>query len=218
MSQAKEYRARLKYQVSSAKAKTLEALLASQFRDELGMSETESRLLSYRIGDWILSQDTLRGPNQIICAASYGAGSFARRYNISKNIKLTVYDAEDLDVQLEFGLACMQQARIMRLIEEAYNQDSLLSAKQLTLLLNITPTSLRERLKNLRQLGLWVPVKGLSKKDRDTVAKFRSTWAIEKYNPKMPVAEIRKTLEWSKLWIACNVNCSRHVIVKVIFF
>ena len=174
-SQAKEYRARLKYQVSSAKAKTLQALLASQFRDSLGMSETESRLLSYCIADFILSQDTLRGPNQIICAASYGAVSFARRYNTSKNIKLTACDAEDLDIQLEFGLAAMQQARIMRLIEEAYNQDSLLSAKQLTILLNITPTSLRERLKNLRQMGLWVPVKGLGKKDRDTVAKFRST-------------------------------------------
>ena len=198
MGQAKQYRSRLKYQVSSAKAKTLQALLASQFRDSLGMSETESRLLSYCIADFILSQDTLRGPNQIICAASYGAGSFARRYNISKNIKLTACDAEDLDIQLEFGLAAMQQARIMRLIEEAYNQDSLLSAKQLTILLNITPTSLRERLKNLRGLGLWAPVKGLGKKDRDSGAKFRSTWAIEKYNQKMPPAEIRKTLSMSK--------------------
>jgi len=198
MGQAKEYRSRLKYQVSSTKTKTLQALLASQFRDELAMSETESRLLSYAIADFILSSDTLRGPNQIICAASCGAGSFARRYNISKNIKLTVYDTEDLDVQLEFGLAAMQQARIMRLIEEAYNQDSLLSAKQLTVLLNITPTSLRERLKNLRGLGLWAPVKGLGKKDRDSGAKFRSTWAIEKYNQKMPPAEIRKTLSMSK--------------------
>ena len=198
MGQAKEYRSRLKYQVSSAKAKTLQALLASQFRDELAMSETESRLLSYCIADFILSLDTLRGPNQIICAASYGAGSFARRYNISKNIKLTVYDAEDLDIQLEFGLACMQQARIMKLIEEAYNQDSLLSAKQLTVLVNITPTSLRERLKNLRQLGLWAPVKGLGKKERQVGRKFASTWAIEKYNQKMPAAEIRKTLAMSK--------------------
>ena len=198
MGQAKEYRSRLKYQVSSAKAKTLQALLASQFRDSLGMSETESRLLSYAIADFILSQDTLRGPNQIICAASYGAGSFARRYNTSKNIKLTIYDAVDLDIQLEFGLAAMQQARIMRLVEEAYNQDSLLSAKQLTVLVNITPTSLRERLKNLRQLGLWIPVKGLGKKEREAGRKFASTWAIEKYNQKMPPAEIRKTLSMSK--------------------
>ena len=198
MGQQKEYRARLKYQVASAKAKTLEALLSSQFRDSLGMSETESRLLSYRIGDWILSQDTLRGPNQIIFKASDGVGSFARRYNVSKNIKLTAYDAEDLDTELEFGLACMQLGRIMRLIEEAYSQDSLLSAKQLTLLVNITPSSPRERLKNLRHLGLWVPIKGLGKKDRISGAKFRSTWAIEKYSQKMPVAEIRKTLSLSR--------------------
>lgn len=198
MGYAKEYRQRLKYQVSSAKAKTLQALLASRFREGLGMSETESRLLSYCIGDWILSLDTLRGPNQIICAASCGVGSFARRYNISKNIKLTAYDAEDLDIHLEFGLAAMQQNRIMRLIEEAYNQDSLLSAKQLTLLLNITPTSLRERLKKLRGLGLYVPIKGLGKKDRISGTKFRSTWAIEKYCQKMQVTEIRKTLSMSK--------------------
>jgi len=210
--QAKQYRSRLKYQVSSAKAKTLQALLASQFRDELAMSETESRLLSYSIADFILSLDTLRGPNQIICAASYGAGSFARRYNTSKNIKLTIYDAEDLDIQLEFGLAAMQQARIMRLVEEAYNQDSLLSAKQLTVLVNITPTSLRERLKNLRQLGLWVPVKGLGKKDRDNGAKFRSTWAIEKYNQKMPPAEIRKTLAMSKERFESIMSSFTHLL------
>jgi len=200
MGAIKEYRQRLKYQVSSAKAKTLQALLCSQFREGLGMSQTESRLLSYKIEDWMSCQKNLRAPNQIIICASEGTGSFSRKRKKSgsKNIILTIYDVEDLDIQLEFGLSAMQQNRIMRLIEEAYNQNTLLSAKQLTLLLNITPTSLRERLKRSRSVGLLVPIKGLSKKDRDNSAKFRSTWAIEKYLEKIPPAEIRKTLAMPK--------------------
>ena len=100
----KEYRKGLKYRVASAKCKTIEALLAVKFRDELGMSQTESRLLGDSIGKWILLKPDLRGPNQIIFEASRGKASFARRYSSNKKIKLTAYDVEDLDIELEFGL------------------------------------------------------------------------------------------------------------------
>ena len=139
MGVSKEYRKGLKYRVASARCKTLEALLSVKFRDELGMSETESRLLGDRIGKWVLSRPDIRGPNQIVFEASKGKASFARRYNITNDIKLTAYDVEDLDLELEFGLYAFQTARLLRMVEEAYNQDSLLSAKQLTLLLTIAP-------------------------------------------------------------------------------
>ena len=85
----KEYRNGLKYRVASAKCKTLETLLAVKFSTELGMSETESRLLGDSIGKWILSRPDLRGPNQIIFEASKGKNSFARRYStLKKNIGL----------------------------------------------------------------------------------------------------------------------------------
>ncbi len=56
-----------------------------------------------------------------------------------KKIKVTPFQASDLGLELEFGLKTMQLGRILRLIEEAYGQDSLIDAKQLSLLCNITP-------------------------------------------------------------------------------
>ena len=190
----KEYRNGLKYRVASAKCKTLETLLAVKFRDELGMSETESRLLGESIGKWILSRPDLRGPNQIIFEASKGKNSFARRYNITNKIKLTPYDIEDLDLELEFGLSVAQTGRIMRMIEEAYVQDAALSAKQLTLLCTITPTSLRKKLKNLRELGVFVPVKGMSLEDRAKETLFRSTFVMAKYLEETSIAQTRQKL------------------------
>ena len=82
----------------------------------------------------------------------------------------------------------------MRMIEEAYVQDASLSAKQLTLLCTITPTSLRKKLKNLRELGVFVPVKGISLEDRAKKTLFRSTFVMAKYLEETPIAQTRQKL------------------------
>ena len=64
----------------------------------------------------------------------------------------------------------MQLGRILRLIEEAYGQDSLIDAKQLSLLCT-PPTSLRSRLQDVKDLGIWAPVRGMSRKT-ENVADF----------------------------------------------
>jgi len=120
MGVSKQYRKGLKYRVASARCKTLEALFSVKFRDELGMSHTEARFLGDRIGKWVYLRDDIRGPNQIIFEASIGKGSFARRYNYVKEITLTAYDIEDLDLEIEFGLSTFQTARLLRMVEEAY--------------------------------------------------------------------------------------------------
>ena len=199
MGRAKEYRQRLKYQVASAEKKTLENLLAVQFKTELGLSEVEGRLLGYRVSDWVITQADLRGPNQIYLAASKGRDCFARRQHVAQRIMLTPYAAEDLDLELEFGLAVMQLGRILRLIEEAYRQDALLSSKQLTFLCHITPTSLRGRLKKVREEGLWAPVKGLSRADRQRGGYFRSTLVLKAYFTQTEsLVDIRRKLAISR--------------------
>ncbi|MCR4443159.1 MAG: DUF1670 domain-containing protein [Peptococcaceae bacterium] len=198
MGRAKEYRQRLKYQVTSARKKTLESLLAVQFAEELGMSETEARLLAYRTSRWILNQPDVRGPNQILFDAVSGRESFTRRYKILKKIRLTPYNVEDLDLELEFGLSTMQAGRIFRLIEEAYRQDALLSARQLTMLCNITPASLRCRLAGLRREGIWLPVAGLSRTERERGGQLRSAWALARYLDGQSLVEIRQTAALSR--------------------
>jgi len=213
MGVSKEYRKGLKYRVASARCKTLEALLSVKFKEELGMSETEARLLGDRIGKWVYLRPDIRGPNQIIFGASRGKDSFTRRYNSIKEIKLTAYDIEDLDLELEFGLYTFQTARLLRMVEEAYSQDSLLSAKQLTLLLTITPTALRKKIKNLKDEDIFVPIKGMGIDDRKKHSLFRSTWALLKYFQDASLAEIRKKAGITKERFR-NICCFFIEIVK----
>ncbi|MDQ7790777.1 MAG: DUF1670 domain-containing protein [Clostridia bacterium] len=198
MGRAKEYRQRLKYQVASTRKKTLESLLAVRFTEELGMSETEARLLGHRVSKWILTQPGVRGPNQIKFAAIAGQESFSRRHRMPKTIRLTLYDTEDLDLELEFGLATMQMGRTLRLIEEAHRQDALLGAKQLTLLCNITPTSLRQRLQKVREAGIWAPVAGLSRVARERGGQLRSTWLLSRYLAGENLTDLRITAAISR--------------------
>lgn len=132
MGREKEYRQRLKYQVSSARKKTLESQIAVELRSDLGMSETEARLLSSRMSRWVLSSPGVRGPEEIVVEAAGGRESFVRNGRaLAKRVGLTPFSPEDLDLELEMGLLAMQHGRMIRLIEEAWLQDALLSARQL---------------------------------------------------------------------------------------
>jgi len=193
MGREKEYRQRLKYQVASAKKKTLENQVAVELKSNLGMSETEARLLASRIGRWLPSRPEVRGPEQIIVEAVDGRNSFVRNgRGATKKVKLTAFSPEDLELELEMGLAAMQLGRVLRLIEEAYAQDALLSAKQVGMICNLTPTSLRNRLQEVRRLGIWVPIQGLSRRAREQGGMLRSTWAMAKYLAGQAPGEVRR--------------------------
>ncbi|MGE5587775.1 MAG: hypothetical protein ACM3ZO_06140 [Clostridia bacterium] len=69
MGREKEYRQCLKYQVASAKKKTLENHVAVELKSNLGMSETEVRLLASWIGRWLVPRPEVRGPEQSIVEA-----------------------------------------------------------------------------------------------------------------------------------------------------
>lgn len=199
MGREKEYRQRLKYQVHSVRKKTLEGQIAAQLRDELGMSQVESRLLARRMEHWLLGLAGVRSHNQLLTKASSGRERFRRKGKAAlKEIKLTPFSEEDLDVELEYGLKTMQAGRIARLMEEAYGQDALLTVKRLTLLTNITPTSLRGRLAHFREHGVYLPFLGMSKKARERGALLRSTWVLSRYLAGNPLAGIRKTAAMSK--------------------
>ena len=199
MGREKEYRQRLKYQVSSVKRKSLETQIAVQFMNELGMSPVESRLLARRMRQWLMRKPGFRGHNQIAIEASRGRGNFVRNGKASStSIKITPYEEEDLDLELEYGLKTMQAGRISRLIEQSYDQDALLSIKQLTLLTNITPTSLRGRLVAFRNLGIYLPLVGLSKKAREAPGMLRSTWVLSRYLAGESVIQIRREAAISK--------------------
>lgn len=200
MGRAKEYRQRLKYQVNSALKKTLENQLRIELSQHIGLSEAEAGLLSYRLADWLQRQAGFRTANQIIVngATSHTAFSRGKANKQYKPIKVTPFQATDLALELEFGLKEMQLGRLLRLIEEAYAQDSLIDSKQLSLLCNITPTSLRSRLRAVMSLGIWVPTRGLSRKDRERGGLFRSTYLLQTYFSGGSLVQARRLMAVAK--------------------
>ena len=133
MGREKEYRQRLKYHVCCVRRKTLESQIAGQLRNELGLSPAEARLLSRRMAVWLQRMEGFRSPNQIVMEASAGRDRFIRNdKGQTVGVTLTPLALGDLELELEFGLKTMQAGRICRLLEQAYDQDALLSIRQLT--------------------------------------------------------------------------------------
>ena len=199
MGRDKEYRQRLKYQVSCVRRKTLESQIAVQLQGELGMSLAESRLLSRRMARWLQQRSGFRAPNQIVIEASAGRNCFIRNgKGPYVKVRLSPYDEADLDLELEFGLKTMQAGRIARMIEQAYEQDVLLSIRKLTWLTNITPTSLRSRIAGFRELGIYMPYLGLSRSAREEPAVLRSTWVLRAYLNGENVTDLRRQAAMSK--------------------
>jgi hypothetical protein len=195
MGREKEYRQRLKYQVSCVRRKTLENQIAVKLQEELGLSPAESRLLSRRMARWLRERSGFRAPNEIVIEASAGRDRFVRNgRGPVKEVRLSTYEEEDLELELEleFGLKTMQAGRIARMTEQVYDQNGLLSVRRLTWLTNITPTSLRARLAAFRELGIYVPYLGLSLAERKKPAVLRSTWTLRGYAAGKNVTEIRK--------------------------
>ena len=199
MGREKKYRQRLKYQVSCVRRKTLENQIAVQLMNELGLSPAESRLLSRRMAVWLQRKKGFRSPNQIVMEASAGRDRFIRNGKERMvKVTLTPYEQEDLELELEFGLKTMQAARICRLLEQAYDQDALLSVRKLTWLTNITPTSLRTRLASFRGRGIYLPYLSLSRKARGGPSLLRSTWVLRGYLSGEKLTKIRKDAAMSK--------------------
>ncbi|MEX0973949.1 MAG: DUF1670 domain-containing protein, partial [Bacillota bacterium] len=113
-------------------------------------------------------------------------------------VRLTPFAPEDLDLELEMGLTALQVGRMLRLIEEAYAQDALLSAKQIGMLCNLTPTALRNRLQTVRKLGIWVPIQGLGRDAREQGGMLRSTWAMARHLAGEAPGEIRQAAAISR--------------------
>ena len=209
MGRNKEYRQRLRYQVASARKKTLENQLFNEFVETLGLCEAEAELLSNRLSVWLLTQPDIRSPNQIFIRGAEHRNAFARgrASKTGKYVKITPFDASDLDVELEYGLKEMQLGRLLRIVEEVYAQDSLIDLKQLSLLCNITPTSVRARLAEVRAAGVWVPLRGLSTQNREQRGLLRSTYLLQSFFSKEDMVKQRQ-------WLAMSRASFRSVLAR----
>lgn len=202
------YRQRVRYQAASAQAKSLLTHLASEIRARREVSPEEA---------WLIALDAIRfleqglldlSPGQIMLPCVAGLESHfrqARRDQAEKLVKLTVVADEDASLLEEFGTRVMQQARLARIIEEAYAQEALLDGNRLCLLMPLTLVALRERLKPLWQQGVSLPLAGMTRTTREQMRVPRAVLAVERYLRGEDLTAIRRELavsrlQWSRWW------------------
>lgn len=75
------------------------------------------------------------------------------------SIKLSLHTADDL-VALSRGVACLRQARLLRLSQEAYEQGALLTHEDLACLLSSSLATIKRDVQQLRQQQFNVPTRG----------------------------------------------------------
>lgn len=200
MGREKLFRQRLEYQVNSVRKKRLSNQIQAELIANIGVSKAEAELLAERVEKYFLEDSTFQGNNQVLIKGaassfSYGRGKGAA---VEKEIKITPIHDEDLDLEIEFGLKTMQLGRLLRIIEEGLAQDSLISLRDLSYLLNITPPSLRQRLRQVRLERIRAPIRGLAKKERPKDSFYRSTIILEKYFQGDDLVDFRKKAAISK--------------------
>ena len=202
------YRQRIRSQAASVQAKSLLTHLSGEIRARREVSPEEA---------WLVASDAVRFLEQGLLKLSLGQvelpcveglGSHfrqARRDQPEKLAKLTVVADEDADIVEEFGTRVMQQARLARMIEEAYAQGALLDGNRLCLLMPLTLVASRERLKPLWQQGAKLPLAGLTRATREQMRAPRGVLAVERYLQGEELTAIRRELavskvQWSKWW------------------
>lgn len=180
MGRPRYYRQNALAQSNSISQKSLFHLLANESIERFGMSPEEARIVAAK-GLAFLSRQTGRAANQIIFSlVSTDYGSFRKKYSElpKQQVLLTPFANDDLEIYRECGLKAMQNARLLRLIEEAYLQGAVFDQPHLALLTNITAKSIRSRLIPLWDKGIRLPLAGQSVKYRQACV-FRSTYALE---------------------------------------
>ena len=184
MGRPKEFKARLKYQIETLSKKTLTNQLKVELNKNLGLSPIEAELLALDLKEHLNLETEMFLPGQLLISGTMTAASYrrgGRGDKAEKTIKITPLSQEDLELKLAAGVKALKINRILRVIEEAQAQDSLLSMRQLVLLFNITPTALRKILKELRDKEISAPTVGLRKDLRERKFYCRSTLLLKDY-------------------------------------
>ena len=211
------YRQRVRNQAASVQAKSLLAHLASEIRHRREISPEEAWLVALDAHRFLEQGLLVLGPGQLELPCIAGLKSHYRRARADqpeKLVRLSVLADEDASLLEEFGTRVMQQGRVARWLEEARAQDALLDGERLCLLLPLTLTAIRERLRPLWEQGALLPLAGMTHRVRAQLRTPRAVLAMERYLAGEEVARIRRELavsrwRWQQWWRAFQETVAR---------
>lgn len=118
-----------------------------------------------------LSKDFFKNDNSRVCngqilylAVSDEEGPGKSTFD-SKHVEviLTLDAPEDMDVYEKFGLSAYRQHILLRITQEARDQNALLTIKDLVKLLKSSYSTIKRDIKHFREKDLYVPLRGIVK-------------------------------------------------------
>lgn len=191
MGRPRFYRQNIISQINSVGQKSLWGWLIKETQENFGVAPAEARLVALKGHDF-LNKVSGRGDSQIkleLTAWEY-AGRRRKRDDLPQQlVTVTPVSSDDLEIHRLFGLKAMQNARLLRLIEEAYLQGAVFDQPRLGMVTNITAKSIRSRLFPFLQKDIRLPLVGQKREYRENRF-FRCTCALEQFFSGKSSAEI----------------------------
>jgi len=143
--------------------KTNEQQLFHQLEEEYGFSKAICRSLVQLMNEFIEENyGNLRSDTQIIYHAVHKdepAGKSLKDLKLI-SVKLTVSAQEDAQILSLEGIQGLRQHKLIRLTNEAYEQNGLLIQQDLAHLLTTSTRTIQRDMKELRDQGIMIPTRG----------------------------------------------------------
>lgn len=206
MSRQRYYRQYIQSQIESITVKSLHHFILSQNISRYGMAPDEAEILAEKAYHYFQQHLLTLSENKICIELPEISGNFKKgslASSLHKCIEITVFHKNDLSILQEFGLKAIQNARICRILEEVFLQGCQIEIDTLAKIVNITPKSIRQRLRPLWESNITLPLALQSKKWRIHLL-FRSTYALKSFFHGESISEIRSKLflsaqDWQKI-------------------
>jgi len=149
-----------------------------------------------------LSKDFFQNKNSGICSGQILYLAISDEEGPGKSIieskhvevVLTLDAPEDMDVYEKFGLSAYRQHILLRITQEARDQNALLTIKDLVKLLKSSYSTIKRDLKQFRERELYVPLRGIVK---DIGPSSHKSKIVELYLKGYTTTEIQRTTRHS---------------------
>ncbi len=143
--------------------KTPEQMLKVELENEFGFSPIVARALLNKIDSYNASNKSSNLPVGTIfywaASSKEPAGKAIEDMNL-KQIRLSLNLSTDISVLRENGMQALREAKIVRITEEARDQDAYLTQEDIAVLLCSSVRTIRRDIERLRNRGIDIPTRG----------------------------------------------------------
>ena len=152
------------YGINRLESKNARAAIIQKISADFNLTPIIAEAYYKQISDYFSQHADVKLTSGQICYEAIAAEEPAGKHiALAKKVscRLTLNDTRvDLEVLANYGLAGLRRHRILRLTQEAYDQDALLSYEDLAVLLTSSPSTMKRDIRALKHDGYFVMTRG----------------------------------------------------------